>query len=337
MINHDIQIICPSKFISVQILRWTKLPSRLVRLQQGFKVIFTAIVAGKAMVIGMKIAVHANLTREFAHEVTCNVIKELNKLNAEVLMNREFELVFSDMEVTFADDYDAIEFCDVFIVIGGDGTFIHAAQKAAKFDKEILGINAGNLGFLAGLEKQELHLLKKLIDGDYTIDQRMMICAEHYIDGELKNKYYCLNDAVIARGNSMRMCDISVSCDGKFVNDYYADGLIFATPTGSTAYSLSSGGPVVDPTLECLILTPICTHSLFARSLMFGPDSKLEIKIKNPELCIPLISCDGKDPIDVEPGSSFIIRKAGRRSKIIRIKAESFTDVLSKKMIERRV
>lgn len=285
----------------------------------------------------MKIAVHVNLTREFAHEVTCDVISELNKLNTEILMNGEFDSSFPDMNVKFVYDHDVIEDCDVFIVIGGDGTFIHAAQKAAKFDKEILGINAGNLGFLAGLEKQELHLLKNLIEGNYVIDQRMMLCAEHYVDGKLVNKYYCLNDAVIARGNSMRMCDVSVCCDGKKVNDYYADGLIFSTPTGSTAYSLSSGGPVVEPTLECFILTPICTHSLFARSLVFKPDSKLEIEIKNPDLCLPLISCDGEAPTEVKEGSSFIIRRASRRSKIIRIKAESFTDVLSRKMIERRV
>ena len=285
----------------------------------------------------MKIAIQVNLTREHAFDVTNNVCRELEKLGTQIFMESSLKEYFSQFPITFYENEDILAGCDLFIAIGGDGTFIHAAHDAAKFDKEILGINAGNLGFLAGLEKHELHLLKNLIDKNYAIDKRMMLCVEHYINDNLVSKHYCLNDAVVARGNSLRMCDISVECNGRKVNDYFADGVILATPTGSTAYSLSAGGPVVEPTIESIILTPICTHSLFARSLIFRPESQLTVKIRNPELCAPLLSCDGENSVEIKDGSTFVIRRANRYSKIIRIKAESFTDVLSKKMIERRV
>lgn len=287
--------------------------------------------------MSMQIAVRVNLTRAHAFDVTCNVIHELHRLGATVLMEEEMQPVFGAFPVRFLPPEQAWQQCDLFIAVGGDGTFIHAAHVAARYDKEILGINAGNLGFLAGLEKTELPLLRHLIDGSYTIDKRMMLCVEHYKDNALQEKFYCLNDAVFARGLSLRMCDITVFCDGRKVNDYFADGLIFATPTGSTAYSLSAGGPVVDPTIETVLLTPICTHSLFARSMMFRPEKTLTVEILNPELCLPLLSCDGEESVHISKGSIFIIRRASRCCKIIRIKAESFTDILSRKMVERRV
>lgn len=284
----------------------------------------------------MKIAIHVNLTRQHAFEVAQNVCSELEKLGVEILMSVEFRENFSNTKAIFLGGEEAVKLCDILISIGGDGTFIHRAQDAAKYDKKILGINAGTLGFLAGLEKQELSLLKNLIDGSYEIDSRMMLCCEHYIGNELAGSYYCLNDVVLARGMSLRLCDISLCCDRRKVNDYYGDGLIVATPTGSTAYSLSSGGPVVDPTIESIILTPICTHSLFARSIIFNSKSELELTVLNPELCQPVISCDGEAAIELTENSRLVIKKADRNSKIIRIKSDSFTDILTKKLTERR-
>ncbi len=284
----------------------------------------------------MKFAFHVNLTRKHAYEVTCNVIKELERLGGEIYMPLEQKESFKDSGAVFTDNETAVAECDVLIAIGGDGTFIHAAHDAAKYDKEILGINAGNLGFLAGLEKQELHLLSNLTEGNYEIDRRMMLCAEHYIDGELVGKNYCLNDVVIARGVSMRMCDINVVYDSKDSYTYHADGLIVATPTGSTAYSLSAGGPVLDPSIESITTTPISTHSLFSRSIIFKPETRLELSVTNCELCQPLLSCDGENAINVTPGSRILVRRAHRNSKIIRIKSDSFTDILYNKLIERR-
>ncbi len=285
----------------------------------------------------MNFLIEVNLTRVNAREVTQSVCRELSRLGASVLMEQSMRGVFSGENVTFCEKEAALERCDLMIAIGGDGTFIHAAHDAARYDKEILGINAGNLGFLAGLEKTELHLLRVLTEGSYTIDRRMMLCVEQYENGALTEKHYCLNDAVFARGTSMRLCDISVYCNDRPVGEYFADGLIFATPTGSTAYSLSAGGPVLEPTIESVILTPICPHSLFYRALIFRPESRFTLKINNPALCLPLLSCDGEQTLALSAQSSFIIRRANRYCKIIRIKTESFTDVLSRKMTERRV
>ena len=285
----------------------------------------------------MKIAVEVNLTREHAPEVTRGVCRELDSLGAEVLMETALCAAFSELPVTFLKKESMLQQCDLMIAIGGDGTFIHAAHDAARYDKEILGINAGSLGFLAGLEKTELHLLRALTDENYQIDKRMMLCVEHYEGQTLLEKHYCLNDAVFARGTSMRLCDISVHCGSSHVNDYFADGVIFATPTGSTAYSLSAGGPVLEPTIESVILTPICPHSLFSRALIFRPESVFTLEIRNPALCLPLLSCDGEQTLNITEQSRFVIRRATRTCKIIRIKTESFTDVLSRKMTERRL
>lgn len=285
----------------------------------------------------MKIAIDVNLTRKNAFEVTENVCNEFRKLQTDVILSNECKGRFSLKNVAYEDIDKAAQMCDVLISIGGDGTFIHSSHLAAKYDKEILGINAGNLGFLAGLEKQELSLLKNLISKNYHIDKRMMLCCEHYENEKFVSKYHCLNDIVVSRGTSFRMSDISIKCDGKAVNDYYGDGIIISTPTGSTAYSLSSGGPVVEPTIESIILTPICTHSLFARSFIFKPESQLEIKVKNPSTCLPLFSCDGEEAVKISENTKLVIRRADRNCKIIRLKSESFTDVLSRKLIERRV
>lgn len=285
----------------------------------------------------MKIAVDVNLTRQNAYEVALGVVEELISLGAEVILSVDCKDKFCFNNVSFENRDKAVMLCDILISIGGDGTFIHSSHLAAKYDKEILGINAGNLGFLAGLEKQELSLLKNIITGNYVIDKRMMLCLEHYENEKFVSMHYCLNDVVISRGTSFRMCDVSVKCDGKSVNDYYGDGIIIATPTGSTAYSLSSGGPVVEPTIESIILTPICTHSLFARSFIFKAESQLEIKVRNPDICLPLYSCDGESTIEITENTKLLIRRADKNCKVIRLKSESFTDVLSKKLIERRV
>lgn len=284
----------------------------------------------------MVIAVKPNLTRENAYPVTVNVINELKKLGAEIYVCDEFKESLMSLDVNFLSDSEIYDKCDVMIAIGGDGTIIHSAYSCAKRGKLILGINAGRLAFMAGLEEHELHLLKKLIDGDYEVDSRMMLRADLYSDGALIDTTYCINDVVIARGTAFKMCDMSVSCDGRKVNDYYADGIIVSTPTGSTAYALSAGGPVIDPTIESISVTPICTHSLFSRSMIFKPDSVIEISVKNPQTGEPMLSCDGSEAKNLSENNKVVIKKAEFAAKFIRIKTDSFIDVLSQKLAQRR-
>ena len=241
----------------------------------------------------MDIHIQTNLTRKHAYEVTINVYNELKSLGAEISMPIELKGDFSDLDINFADEYTAVSACDIIIAIGGDGTILHAAHFAADHDKPILGINAGRLGFLAGLEKQELSLLKNLFSGNYSTDKRMMLKVTHYSDDSVKGAYTCLNDFVIARGTSLRLCEIDATYNGGKINNFIGDGIIIATPTGSTAYSLSAGGPVVDTSIESLILTPVCTHSLFTRSMIFRSDSVIKLQVKNHDISLPVFSCDG--------------------------------------------
>lgn len=281
----------------------------------------------------MTVSLYVNLTRENAYKVAVDVIKELCSLGVRILMPEEFSEDFDGVEYLPSNEF--IKCSDLLISIGGDGTIIHSAHRAAAYDKPILGINAGNLGFLAGLEKEELSLLKLLIDGNYTVDSRMMLSVKHYEGDSFLKEYICLNDVVIARGNSLRLCDVEAKSEGKRIFDYQADGLIVATPTGSTAYSLSAGGPVVDTSIESMILTPICNHSLFSRSMIFRPESVIELKVNNPEASLPIFSCDGEKGVTMGKDSSLLVTRSDKYAKIIRIKSDSFADILSHKLIER--
>lgn len=285
----------------------------------------------------MTAALYVNLTRKNAYKVALNVIDVLEGLKIKILMPEEFRKDFSFSCVEFLPSCDFIRFADFLISIGGDGTIIHSAHRAAAFDKPILGINAGHLGFLAGLEKEELHLLEALKEKNYTVDSRMMLSVKHYEDGKFIKEYICLNDVVIARGNALRLCDVEVKSEDKLIFDYQADGIIIATPTGSTAYSLSAGGPVVDTSIESMILTPICNHSLFSRSMIFRPDSIIQLKVNNPENSLPIFSCDGEREITMSEKTVLAVTRSEKYAKIIRIKGDSFADILSHKLIERYV
>ena len=221
---------------------------------------------------------------------------------------------------------------DAVVALGGDGTILRAVHEFP--ETPVLGFNLGGLGYLAAVGRDDFEsALAALAAGRYSVAERRMLKVEK----AGASAAVALNDVVLSREMSGRSVRIDLSADGHEVTSYLADGLIFATPTGSTAYSLSAGGPVVDPTIETVLLTPICTHSLFARSLLFRPEKTFRVEIRNPELCRPLLSCDGEETLHIAPGSTFEIRRAHRNCKIIRIKAESFTDTLSRKMVERRV
>ncbi len=283
----------------------------------------------------MIVAFHINITRKNAYEVAVNVYNKLFSLGVDVTVIDDVKDDFDIEGAVFLPIGEAVSSCDVLVAVGGDGTIIHSAHIAAVYDKPILGINAGRLGFLAGIEKEELDLLKNLINGNYLIDTRMMLSVKRYEDDEFLKEYLCLNDVVVARGASMHMCEIEASSEGRKISGYISDGLIVATPTGSTAYSLSAGGPVVDTSIEGLIITPVCPHSILSRSMIFKADSKIEIAVKNPEVSMPIFSCDGEDGIAMTDRTKLSVTKSDKVTKIIRIKSDSFSDILTRKLIER--
>ncbi len=286
----------------------------------------------------MKFALLPNLTRKNAREVTLKVCDFFKENNVGYCFEESLRGEFSDSE-RYLPENELLDFADIIIAIGGDGSIIHAAKKACKYSKAVLGINAGNLAFMAGVENNEIELLKKLINGNYKTDKRMLLDVKIYDRSEklLFAEDCCVNDIVIARGQMIKMIRLNVSCDGDRINEYYADGIIISTPTGTTAYSLSAGGPVVDPKIKSIVLTPICTHSLFSRSIIFDSDSQLCVKIPDEEKEEICISCDGDESIIIPSGSKIVIEKSKTYANFIRIKNDSFIDVLNSKLAQRRV
>ncbi len=282
----------------------------------------------------MKITLIPNLTRKEAAGVTAGICNSLKSLGAEYCFFDEFKNEFEFANAKFLPYDEAIDSCDAVIAIGGDGSIIHAAKLAAVRKKPILGVNAGRLAFMAGLEDNELHLLSRLIDGDYTLDKRLMLKADIIKNGEIIESDYCVNDCLITNEEKQRMTAIDVSLNGSRFNSYLCDGVLISTPTGSTAYSLSAGGPVVDPELESILLTPLCPHSLVDRSLIFKPDAVLTVNsAEESTLCV---SADGVQPITVEAGCYAQISRAEFTANFIRIKSDNFIDILYKKLAQRR-
>lgn len=285
----------------------------------------------------MKVAILPNLDKPKAQEYTSKIIQKLFSLGAHVLMYNKYQPHFSMEQIVFYPDfYEMLDFCDIVITIGGDGTIIHAAKHAAMADKPVLGVNLGRIGFVAGLEKEELDKLSLLTTGAYNIEERMMLEVSYTHDGETETMI-ALNDAVISKGALSRIIDLNVSFNGNKICHYRADGLIVSTPTGSTAYSLSAGGPVVEPTMKCILLTPICTHSLFSRSVLFGEDASLTVTASARDESEVYLTIDGERSIHLEEGDSVSIRRAMINVNLIQLKDMDFYEVLGEKLLERRI
>lgn len=214
---------------------------------------------------------------------------------------------------------------DLVIGIGGDGVMLEAARRATPAAIPILGINMGRVGYMTELEMTELDLLERIFEGDYYLDERAMLRVEiRSNNGGSKFTAYALNEAVVANGSTARIIDLQLSDNGRLVSEYRADGLVIATPTGSTAYSLSAGGPIIDPKLSCFCVTPICPHSLIARPLIFPDSAVLEVKnICNREKVLHL-TVDGRATFDLYFGDTAIITRSALQAKLLRIKNDDF-------------
>ncbi|MCL2088824.1 MAG: NAD(+)/NADH kinase [Oscillospiraceae bacterium] len=269
----------------------------------------------------MKILLLPNLNKPGAEECTVRAGFVLHKLGAGVLLeqkHRDIGLSFAE----FADLDTQLKSCDIIAAIGGDGTIIHTAKHAVNANKPMLGINKGRLGFLASLEYDELDLLERLITGEYRISERIMLSAVHR-SGDDMSEYGAVNDIVLSRGQASRMIDMDVFCDGSHVGEYRADGLIFAAPTGSTAYSLSAGGPIVDPSIDCVLMTPICPHSIFARTMIFSRDKRLSVKVRGEDT-ETYFTIDGTEVIRFLPDDELFVGASRNKVKLINITGRDF-------------
>lgn len=229
----------------------------------------------------------------------------------------------------------ALTDCDLAVAVGGDGTIVHVAKAAAATDRPVLGINGGHLGFLAGLEKNELDALPRLLTGGYTTEPRRLLKVTVH-KGDTAYTYLAMNEAVVSRGGLSRLLDTCITVDGREVLSSRGDGMIIATPTGSTAYSLSAGGTVVDPAVDCLLLTPVCPHSVHSRPMILPAAVRLTVQATAPDGETAFLTVDGEENIAIAPGDRLTIEQADRTARLIRLKTATFYDVLEQKMLGRR-
>ena len=272
------------------------------------------------------------MTRENTFKVTTALLDEIKKLNCKALMGCELQTFFGINEtITYSTDESEIANADMVISVGGDGSFINAAKKATFYNKPVLCVNAGNLAYLACLEGDELPLLSKVISGECIFENRMMLDVS-IVDKNNEIIYHsnCINDAVVSRSGSIRIMKLSAFCNGTPLIEYFADGAIVCTPTGSTAYSLSAGGPIVDPCVESILLTPVCSHSVFSRSIVLSGSSVLELIHDNSGEAI--LSCDGQSAVLVPADSRVIVKKSENNVSFVKIKKDTFIQILNKKI-----
>jgi len=219
---------------------------------------------------------------------------------------------------------------DLVISLGGDGAMLRAAALAYEADAPVVGVNLGGKGFLTAMERERMYPgLEEVLAGRSLLQERMMLeCLLG--DGDGAERHYALNEVAVGKRELQRMVRLEVDINARYFHFYSGDGVIFSTPTGSTAYSLSAGGPIVDPDLDCIILTPICSHSLMDRSVIISPKSVVRVEVQR-EKVMPSLSFDGREELALPHGGSITIRRAERRLKIIKMKDYSFYNLLRDK------
>ena len=220
---------------------------------------------------------------------------------------------------------------DVIICFGGDGTILHMAKAATRYNIPILGVNIGTMGFMAELESSELHQLAALASGDYTIDSRMMLDVTVQRERDIIFHDMCLNDVVVTKGAVARIVHLSVGCDGVDVMECGGDGVIVATPTGSTAYSLSAGGPIVEPEAHSILITPICAHDMMSRCIVASDKRVITVQLTRNSRRNAFLSVDGGRALKLNMGDVTTVCKSTKQTQLIRLKKRSFYDVVNAK------
>lgn len=282
-----------------------------------------------------RIALIPNLTKNGAYEESLKAIRLLKSFGGKILMTADLSEKYSDNDIAFFESHEVlIQKCDAVVTIGGDGTIIHAAKHAANFEKPLLGINMGRLGFVAKLEPNELPMLERLFSGDYNVEKRQMLKVTLKSKSGSKS-FFALNDAVISRGSMTKIIDLDVWLKKSYICHYRADGLIVSTPTGSSAYALSAGGPVIEPSMSCILMTPICSHSLFSRPVLFNPSSEILVNAASREDTDLTLTIDGETTIPITADDTVVITTAEIYAELIVLKDKTFYRVLSDKFTER--
>lgn len=272
-----------------------------------------------------------NLQKKQAIKIAGELIQWLHyrRVNVYVPANSHHLSNFETLNLLTDENIEQME---CILVLGGDGTLLNTARIFAHYPIPLLGVNLGQLGFLTSLEIPDLYQgLEMLLEGRYLIEERMMLEAGLLRDGKLLKSFYALNDVVVTKGAFSRMIRLMTYVSGNYVDTYPADGLIVSTATGSTAYSLSAGGPIVAPNLEVMILTPICPHTLYSRPIVISADQEVKISLctSNAEV---MLTVDGQYGLRIKENDQIIVKRAPTVTRLVRFPGRSFFDVLREKL-----
>lgn len=268
------------------------------------------------------------------------VVETLQKLE-EVLKGYDVQVMIDDKSsaLTPGHGFDVVSreslgsSCDLVIVVGGDGSMLSVAKSLCNHNVPVLGINRGRLGFLTDIIPEEIEeRIADIMAGEYTEETRFLIECELHRDGQIIESSYALNDIVLNPGTAARMIEFELFINEQFVNSQQSDGLIVATPTGSTAYALSAGGPIMHPSLNALVLVPMYPHSLSSRPLVVDADSIIRIKVGKVRSLQPQVSCDGATIFAANPGDSVVVRKKTEPLRLIHPKDHDFYQTCRSKL-----
>ncbi|MCQ2464257.1 MAG: NAD(+)/NADH kinase [Oscillospiraceae bacterium] len=280
----------------------------------------------------MKTVIYPNLLKNDAWSCTQEVCGILKKLGAEISMDAAYREKFPELDyVKYGSFRELAADADFAVAIGGDGTILKCASAMRGADTKLLGINTGRLGFMASVEKDSLSILENLFNGKYKVSERMLLAAEYEDENGLTIRR-AMNDVVVA-GRYSKIMEFDVYVGENLIGNYLADGAVFSTPTGSTAYALSAGGPIIEPELECLEMNLICPHSLFVRPMIFNSDSVITLVHHSRDDVQVCFSVDGNDPVVLKKDSRLVIRKSSCKIRLVDMTGITFYDSLNKKLM----
>lgn len=279
-----------------------------------------------------RILVLAHTGREGALIVARKVVAALSgqDLVIRVLAEEADELgISAGSTIELVDEQTASHGCELVVVIGGDGTILRAAELTRESGTPLLGINLGHVGFLAEAESEDLEAtIEAIVERRYTAEDRLTIDVQVYQGKELVSSTWALNEASVEKAARQRMLEVVVEIDGRPLSRWGCDGVVCATPTGSTAYNFSAGGPVVWPGVEALLMVPISAHALFARPMVVAPDSVLAVEVLAQTQGAGVLWCDGRRTVELPPGARIEVRRGSKPVRLVRLHQAPFTDRL---------
>jgi NAD+ kinase len=281
----------------------------------------------------LKAVIFPNLKKENALSCARSVCDILHENAFTVIADPQHQALFYDKSfVEYEPFSDAAPAVDFAIAIGGDGTILRCAKELIGAQTKLLGINTGRLGFMASMEPSQLHEIARLRTGDFRVSQRMLLCGDLTdARGNVSQHFTALNDIVLARQYA-RVLDFSVYRNEVLLGEYRADGAIFSTPTGSTAYALSAGGCVIEPEFSCIGFTLVCPHSLATRPILFSPESRLCVRLLPADSHAVYISSDGETPVPFEVHKQLTIYRSQHQIQLVDLSGNTFFDSLNRKM-----